>query len=108
MALRKEQQAPAALHMPPGQQGLPVRPQGRQMGAEPERSQTSELALQALPAQHGSPDPPQCTQLEEPLAADVLQIAVVGSLQVCAAPGAPGQQGAPTVPQAHAPREQVP
>jgi hypothetical protein len=108
LASRKEQQAPAALHVLPGQHGLPVRPQGRHTGAEPVASQTMELSLQVLPAQHGSPDPPQCTQLEAPLAVEVVQIVVVRSLQVSPAPGAPGQQGWPRVPQPHAPFVHVP
>lgn len=109
MALRKEQQAPAALHgVPPGQHGLPVGPHGLQTGAEPDMSQTIELSLQVLPVQHGSFAPPQCTQLDEPVAVEVVQIVVVRSLQVSVPLVAPGQQGWPTVPQPHAPLVQVP
>jgi hypothetical protein len=54
-----EQHAPAALHMSPAQQGLPVTPQDRQMPFPLRPSHTMVDPLQAEFVQHGSPESPQ-------------------------------------------------
>jgi hypothetical protein len=56
------QHAPAALQVPLAQQGLPVRPHGRQIGGDGPKSQAVPLSLHTLTPQHGSFTPPQWTQ----------------------------------------------
>ena len=51
-----EQQSVAVVHLLPGQHGLPVTPQGRQLFELV--SQTTDGSLHRLPAQHASPAPP--------------------------------------------------
>ena len=88
----KTQQAPPEQLLF-AQQGLPATPQGRQSGGDAPVWQASELALQVLPAQHGSPVPPQCTQPEGLGELPPRQIVVVGSLQVHELGDVVGQQG---------------
>ena len=58
-----EQHAPAALQDPFAQHGLPVRPQGRQIGGDGPRSQAVLLSLHTVPEQHGSLTAPQWKHL---------------------------------------------
>jgi hypothetical protein len=75
-----------------GQQGLLAIPHGLQVGGRTPVSHASELALQVLLAQHGSPVPPQWTQPDGDGEVALRQIAA-RSLQVHDSGDVVGQQG---------------
>lgn len=102
----EEQQAPAELHLLPGQHGFPVTPQGRQVLGDTEVSQTFVASLQRLPVQHGSPGPPHFRHCWEAVEVDVQM--VPASLQKAADVVLAGQHGWPALPQAHDPDVHIP
>ena len=103
-----EQHAPAALHAPFAQHGLPVGPQGRQIGGDGPRSQAVALSLHMMPEQQGSLTPPQWTHLSVLLAFWYTHMTDGPSEQVPEPAPATGQQGWLTFPHSHAPCVQVP
>ena len=105
---RPEQHAPAALHAPFAQHGLPVRPQGRQIGGDGPTSQAVVLSLHMMPEQQGSLTPPQWTHLSVLLAFWYTHMTDGPSEQVPEPAPATGQQGWLTFPHPHAPCVQVP